>query len=87
MLATTTALAAAVLRESWGRAPDRPGTARADADVSVNAYPVTVARRLDAGPLGKVTDPVRLLAVTLTGAYLRTAGPPSCTPRSTRPRP
>ncbi|WP_405480048.1 SCO3242 family prenyltransferase [Streptomyces anulatus] len=76
VLATTTALAAAVLRESWGRAPDRPGTARADADVSVNAYPVTVARRLDAGPLGKVTDPVRLLAVTLTGAYLRTAGPP-----------
>lgn len=78
VLATTTALAAAVLRESWGRAPDRPGTARAeaDADVSVNAYPVTVARRLDAGPLGKVTDPVRLLAITLTGAYLRTAGPP-----------
>ncbi|MEV3893505.1 SCO3242 family prenyltransferase [Streptomyces anulatus] len=76
VLATTTALAAAVLRESWGRAPDRPGTARADADVSVNAYPVTVARRLDAGPLGKVTDPARLLAVTLTGAYLRTAGPP-----------
>ncbi|MFI5655639.1 SCO3242 family prenyltransferase [Streptomyces anulatus] len=78
VLATTTALAAAVLRESWGRAPDRPGTARADddADVSVNAYAVTVARRLDAGPLGKVTDPVRLLAVTLTGAYLRTAGPP-----------
>ncbi|NEB84022.1 prenyltransferase, partial [Streptomyces anulatus] len=35
-----------------------------------------VARRLDAGPLGKVTDPARLLAVTLTGAYLRTAGPP-----------
>ncbi|WP_405465427.1 UbiA family prenyltransferase [Streptomyces anulatus] len=76
VLATTTALAAAVLRESWGRAPDRPGTARADADVSVNAYPVTAARRLDAGPLGKVTDPARLLAVTLTGAYLRTAGPP-----------
>ncbi|MFI5741139.1 SCO3242 family prenyltransferase [Streptomyces anulatus] len=78
VLATTTALAAAVLRESWGRTPDRPGTARADdgADVSVNAYPVTVARRLDTGPLGKVTDPVRLLAVTLTGAYLRTAGPP-----------
>lgn len=69
-LATTTALAAAVLRESWGRAPDRPGTTRAEADDS------PVARRLDTGPLGKVTDPVRLLAVTLTGAYLRTAGPP-----------
>ncbi|MGQ4713566.1 SCO3242 family prenyltransferase [Streptomyces anulatus] len=78
VLATTTALAAAVLRESWGRAPGRPGTARADddADFSVSAYPVTVARRLDAGPLGKVTDPVRLLAITLAGAYLRTAGPP-----------
>ncbi|MEV7652647.1 SCO3242 family prenyltransferase [Streptomyces anulatus] len=76
VLATTTALAAAVLGESWGRAPDRPGTTRADADVSVNAHAVTVARRLDAGPLGKVTDPVRLLAVALTGAYLRTAGPP-----------
>lgn len=70
VLATTTALAAAVLRESWGRAPDRPGTTRAEADTG------PVARRLDAGPLGKVTDPVRLLAITLTGAYLRTAGPP-----------
>lgn len=70
VLATTTALAAAVLRESWGRAPDRPGTTRAEADAG------PVARRLDTGPLGKVTDPVRLLAVTLTGAYLRTAGPP-----------
>ncbi|WP_073742795.1 SCO3242 family prenyltransferase [Streptomyces sp. CB02115] len=70
VLATTTALAAAVLRDSWGRAPDRPGTTRAEADAG------PVARRLDTGPLGKVTDPVRLLAVTLTGAYLRTAGPP-----------
>ncbi|MGX1953033.1 SCO3242 family prenyltransferase [Streptomyces anulatus] len=70
VLATTTALAAAVLRDSWGQAPDRPGTTRAEADAG------PVARRLDTGPLGKVTDPVRLLAVTLTGAYLRTAGPP-----------
>ncbi|WP_326619950.1 UbiA family prenyltransferase [Streptomyces anulatus] len=70
VLATTTALAAAVLRESWGRAPGRSGTTRAEADAG------PVARRLDTGPLGKVTDPVRLLAVTLTGAYLRTAGPP-----------
>ncbi|MFI0760912.1 SCO3242 family prenyltransferase [Streptomyces anulatus] len=70
VLATTTALAAAVLRESWGRAPDRSGTRRAEADAG------PVARRLDTGPLGKVTDPVRLLAITLTGAYLRTAGPP-----------
>ncbi|MFE3374819.1 SCO3242 family prenyltransferase [Streptomyces anulatus] len=70
VLATTTALAAAVLRESWGRAPGRSGTTMAEADAG------PVARRLDAGPLGKVTDPVRLLAITLTGAYLRTAGPP-----------
>ncbi|EHM29977.1 MULTISPECIES: SCO3242 family prenyltransferase [Streptomyces] len=70
VLATTTALAAAVLRESGGRAPGRPGTTRAEGDAG------PVARRLDAGPLGKVTDPVRLLAITLTGAYLRTAGPP-----------
>ncbi|MFD7675482.1 SCO3242 family prenyltransferase [Streptomyces anulatus] len=70
VLATTTALAAAVLRESWGRAPGRSGTRRAEADAG------PVARRLDTGPLGKVTDPVRLLAITLTGAYLRTAGPP-----------
>ncbi|MGC5531309.1 SCO3242 family prenyltransferase [Streptomyces sp. SR-10] len=70
VLATTTALAAAVLRESWGEAPDRPGTTRAEADAG------PVARWLDAGPLGKVTDPVRLLAIALTGAYLRTAGPP-----------
>ncbi|MDF9807851.1 4-hydroxybenzoate polyprenyltransferase [Streptomyces sp. HB372] len=70
VLATTTALAAALLRESWGRAPGRSGTTRAEADAG------PVARRLDTGPLGKVTDPVRLLAVTLTGAYLRTAGPP-----------
>lgn len=67
VLATTTALAAAVLRESWRQAPDRPGTTRADA----------VARRLDAaGPLGRAADPGRLLVIVLTGAYLRTAGPP-----------
>lgn len=70
VLATTTALAAAVLRESWERAPDRPGTTRAEAGAG------PVARRLGTGPLGKVTDPVRLLAIALTGAYLRTAGPP-----------
>ncbi|MER7696033.1 SCO3242 family prenyltransferase [Streptomyces sp. NPDC096095] len=60
-LATTTALAAAVLGEPW-----RPGTGRADADT----------RRVGTGPLGRVADPVRLLVVGLTGAYLRTAGPP-----------
>ncbi|MFI7286214.1 SCO3242 family prenyltransferase [Streptomyces anulatus] len=74
VLATTTALAAGVLRESWGQAPDRPGATRADADADADA--LAVARRLDAGPLGKVTDPVRLLVIALTGAYLRTAGPP-----------
>ncbi|MFJ6808329.1 SCO3242 family prenyltransferase [Streptomyces anulatus] len=70
VLATTTALAAAVSWESEGRAPDRPRTTSAEGDADA------VARRLGAGPLGKVTDPVRLLAITLTGAYLRTAGPP-----------
>ncbi|MFJ9884281.1 SCO3242 family prenyltransferase [Streptomyces sp. NPDC091287] len=86
VLATTTALAAAVLRESRGQAPDRPGATRSDtnahADADANAHvnadanAVAFARRLDAGPLGKVTDPVRLLVIALTGAYLRTAGPP-----------
>ncbi|MEU4174085.1 SCO3242 family prenyltransferase [Streptomyces sp. NPDC026589] len=94
VLATTTAIAAAVLRESRGQVPDRPGATRAgttanakanadaDADVKsyavadVKSYAVAVARRLDAGPLGKVTDPVRLLVIALSGAYLRTAGPP-----------
>ncbi|MGW7096879.1 SCO3242 family prenyltransferase [Streptomyces sp. NPDC054874] len=88
VLATTTALAAAVLRESRGQTPERPGATRSDtnahvnahvnvdADANANAYAVAFARRLDAGPLGKVTDPVRLLVIALTGTYLRTAGPP-----------
>ncbi|UZI27474.1 SCO3242 family prenyltransferase [Streptomyces sp. VB1] len=88
VLATTTAIAAAVLRESRGQVPDRPGATRAgttanakanadtQANADVKAYAVAFARRLDTGPLGKVTDPVRLLVVALTGAYLRTAGPP-----------
>ncbi|MFI1933992.1 SCO3242 family prenyltransferase [Streptomyces sp. NPDC020330] len=70
VLATTTGLAAAVLRQPRGQAPGRPGARRAEADGG------TVAPRLDAGPLGKVTDPVRLLVIALAGAYLRTAGPP-----------
>lgn len=83
VLATTTALAAAVLRESpeprdprepRGQTPDRPGATRADAEGVTGGEAFT--RCLDAGPLGKVTDPVRLLAIALTGAYLRTAGPP-----------
>ncbi|SCE54795.1 4-hydroxybenzoate polyprenyltransferase, partial [Streptomyces sp. OspMP-M43] len=73
VLATTTALAAAVLRESRERTPGRPGATGADAHAHVRA---AVARRLDAGPLGNVADPVRLLAVAFTAAYLRTAGPP-----------
>ncbi|MEU6953038.1 SCO3242 family prenyltransferase [Streptomyces sp. NPDC045714] len=82
VLATTTALAAAALREPRGQTPGRPGATRPDtnsevnADAEVNAYAVAVARRLGTGPLGKVTDPVRLLVIALTGAYLRTAGPP-----------
>lgn len=86
VLATTTAIAAAVLRESRGQTPDRPGATRAGANANAytganaNAYTGAgtnaVARRLDAGPLGKVADPVRLLVIALTGAYLRTSGPP-----------
>ncbi|MFD3638790.1 SCO3242 family prenyltransferase [Streptomyces griseus] len=77
VLATTTALAAAVLRESRERTPGRPGATGADAHAHahVRAH-AAVARRLDAGPLGNVADPVRLLAVAFTAAYLRTAGPP-----------
>ncbi|MFJ1803581.1 SCO3242 family prenyltransferase [Streptomyces sp. NPDC088180] len=80
VLATTTALAAAVLREfreprePLGQAPDRPGATRADAEGITGAEAFT--RRLDASPLGKATDPLRLLTIALTGAYLRTAGPP-----------
>ncbi|MFH9296849.1 SCO3242 family prenyltransferase [Streptomyces sp. NPDC017520] len=114
VLATTTALAAAVLRKPRGQTPDRPGapstyagtsvgtyasanagtstsvnagtsanagtstssSANAGTSADINAHAVARRLRLDTGPLEKVTDPVRLLVIALTGAYLRTAGPP-----------
>ncbi|MDX2673803.1 UbiA family prenyltransferase [Streptomyces sp. NRRL_ISP-5395] len=118
VLATTTALAAAVLGERWGRTLGLPGaTATAyGAGPGTGAGPAVApahgatARRTavpgratarGAGPQpgdtpgqdlfgqdlfgrgipgrglpGRATDPLRLLVVALTGAYLRTAGPP-----------
>ncbi|MGV9518796.1 SCO3242 family prenyltransferase [Streptomyces griseus] len=118
VLATTTALAAAVLGERWGRTLGLPGaTATASgAGPGAGAGPAgapargATARRTavpgratarGAGPQpgdtpgqdllgqdlfgrgvpgrglpGRATDPLRLLVVALTGAYLRTAGPP-----------
>ncbi|MGY5001999.1 SCO3242 family prenyltransferase [Streptomyces griseus] len=123
VLATTTALAAAVLGERWGRTLGLPGaTATASgAGPGTGAGPAgapahgATARRTavpgratarGAGPQpgdtpgqdlfgqdlfgrgipgrgipgrglpGRASDPLRLLVVALTGAYLRTAGPP-----------
>ncbi|MFI2113686.1 SCO3242 family prenyltransferase [Streptomyces rubiginosohelvolus] len=83
VLTTTAALAAAVLRESWSRAPGRPGPGATTTDA---AAALRDTRR--PGPLaglgapprpgslpGGPADPVRLLLIVLTGAYLRTAGP------------
>ncbi|MFE5956659.1 SCO3242 family prenyltransferase [Streptomyces rubiginosohelvolus] len=83
VLTTTAALAAAVLRESWRRAPGRPGPGATTTDAAA----LRDTRR--PGPLGGLgapprpgslpggpADPVRLLLIALTGAYLRTAGPP-----------
>ncbi|WP_432006686.1 SCO3242 family prenyltransferase [Streptomyces parvus] len=75
VLATTTALAAAVLgggeRSSWatarGSAPQPGGTPGQD------LFGQDLSGR---GLSGRATDPLRLLVIVLTGAYLRTAGPP-----------
>ncbi len=110
VLATTTALAAAVLGEWRGRSADRAGagsalsvgTSTADSGarsegagrpgraVVLGSGPHTsgppgssadsaaspaLAARLEGLP-GRAADPTRLLALALTGAYLRTAGPP-----------
>lgn len=75
VLATTTALAAAVpgggVRSSWatarGAGPQSGGTPGQDLfgrDIPGRGLP------------GRATDPLRLLVIALTGAYLRTAGPP-----------
>ncbi|MFJ6612458.1 SCO3242 family prenyltransferase [Streptomyces sp. NPDC091289] len=102
VLATTTALAAAVLGASRGRAPDSPGATTDHGgtglrDASRTGWAAVGARPQGAGlpgwsaSLGATpqpgvspgwglpgwaTDPTRLLLITLTGAYLRTAGPP-----------
>ncbi|MFD4743952.1 SCO3242 family prenyltransferase [Streptomyces rubiginosohelvolus] len=83
VLTTTAALAAAVLRESWRRAPGRPGPGATTTDAAAlrdTRRPGPLAG-LGAPPRpgslpGGPADPVRLLLIALTGAYLRTAGPP-----------
>ncbi|MFB6668827.1 SCO3242 family prenyltransferase [Streptomyces parvus] len=90
VLATTTAIAAAVLGEWRGRSPHGPVATAASAaacgsdprPVARPARPVGPTAGPDpaprpVSPLGRtVTDPTRLLTLALTGAYLRTAGPP-----------
>ncbi|MFE2973215.1 SCO3242 family prenyltransferase [Streptomyces sp. NPDC059258] len=90
VLATTTALAAAVLGEWRGRSPGGPTTtATSPAARGTDPHPMarlagvvgpTAGTAPAAGPeslLGRtLADPTRLLALALTGAYLRTAGPP-----------
>ncbi|NED07457.1 prenyltransferase, partial [Streptomyces sp. SID6648] len=90
VLATTTALAAAVLGEWRGRSPGGP-TTTARSPAARGTAPRPAARLARAvGPaagtvpaarpeslLGRTAaDPTRLLTLALTGAYLRTAGPP-----------
>ncbi|MEU5330322.1 SCO3242 family prenyltransferase [Streptomyces parvus] len=90
VLATTTALAAAVLGEWRGRSPSGPTTtATSPAAPGTDPHPMARLARV-VGPtagtdpaerpgslLGRtVADPTRLLTLALTGAYLRTAGPP-----------
>lgn len=90
VLATTTALAAAVLGEWRGRSPGGPAmTATSPAARGTAPHPMARLARV-VGPtagtdpaerpgslLGRtVADPTRLLTLALTGAYLRTAGPP-----------
>lgn len=80
VLATTTALAAAVLggggRSSWATArnavPQPGGTPGQD------LFGRSLFRQdlFGRGLPGWATDPLRLLVIVLTGAYLRTAGPP-----------
>lgn len=103
VLATTTALAAAMLGKLRGHAPDRPGATTAHAGAGLPDASRTGWAHAGAGPrndasptgwaigtgqtpqpgvsLGKglpgwATEPAGLLLITLTGAYLRTAGPP-----------
>ncbi|WP_408993159.1 SCO3242 family prenyltransferase [Streptomyces sp. 1268] len=80
VLATTTALAAAVLgpgeRSSWatdrGAVPQPVGAAGQDL-FGQDLFGQGIPGR---GIPGRATDPLRFLGIVLTGAYLRTAGPP-----------
>ncbi|MGW6717483.1 SCO3242 family prenyltransferase [Streptomyces sp. NPDC054995] len=90
VLATTTALAAAVLGEWRGRSPGGPTTtARSPAARGTDPHPMARLARVVGPTAGTapaarpeslldrtLADPTRLLTLALTGAYLRTAGPP-----------
>ncbi|MEU4920487.1 SCO3242 family prenyltransferase [Streptomyces parvus] len=89
VLATTTALAAAVLGEWRGRSPAGPATTATSPARGTDPHPMARLARVvgtTAGTdpaarpeslLGRTAaDPTRLLTLALTGAYLRTAGPP-----------
>ncbi|MFB7399422.1 SCO3242 family prenyltransferase [Streptomyces rubiginosohelvolus] len=90
VLATTTALAAAVLGEWRGRSPGSP-TTTATSPAARGTDPHSMARLARVvGPTAgtdpaerpvsllhrTLADPTRLLTLALTGAYLRTAAPP-----------
>ncbi|MGW4037911.1 SCO3242 family prenyltransferase [Streptomyces sp. NPDC004778] len=90
VLATTTALAAAVLGEWRGRSPGGPATmATSPAARGTDPHPLArlagvVGPTAGPDPAARpgslldrtLADPTRLLTFALTGAYLRTAGPP-----------
>ncbi|MYV64117.1 prenyltransferase, partial [Streptomyces sp. SID4931] len=80
VLATTTALAAAVLGggERSSRATDRGAVPQPGGAPGQDLFGQDlVGRGLSGRSLpGRATDPLRLLVIVLTGAYLRTAGPP-----------
>ncbi|WP_435799445.1 SCO3242 family prenyltransferase [Streptomyces parvus] len=75
VLATTTALAAAVLGggERSRRATDRKAVPQPGGTPGQDLFGRGILGR---GLPGRATDPLRLLVIGLTGAYLRTAGPP-----------
>ncbi|SNB80372.1 SCO3242 family prenyltransferase [Streptomyces sp. PgraA7] len=75
VLATTTALAAAVLGggERFSRATDRHAVPQPGGTPGQDLFRQDLLGR---GLPGRTTDPLRLLVIALTGAYLRTAGPP-----------
>ncbi|WP_442802312.1 SCO3242 family prenyltransferase [Streptomyces sp. CB02613] len=80
VLATTTALAAAVLGggERSRRATDRKAVPQPGGTPGQDLFGRGIPGRgiPGRGIPGRATDPLRLLVIGLTGAYLRTAGPP-----------